>query len=771
MNDLTRRDFARISAALAMAQSRIRAQGAIKPPTVEDKGKTIEVVADGYSWRYNRDTDLFQLIDSRRRTMVSGRLQPVITVAAEGSNKSFSAGHLEQAQVESGKVTFEYQGVNGQASVSLTWRFEAHRVWLEPITYNSKARENVVSAHYFADLKEEKISPSLTATYLVVPGISEGSSLSPIVRDTIHLDETVWLGRGSPVPGLLQQWGLPVHFFCGFNIQEQNGLWSNAFSTHLSDSFVCGLAELPNGDLFLDLNSGKSSMWVDYRGDLWKHMQTPDSIKLGARLLWCFGANYYEAIAHYYLALLDSGIIPKKSSSQTQTAAALAPQFCTWGAQVAQARGGDKLDEAFLRKLYSDMKSSGMQAAMFSIDDKWEGTYGNLEHSEKDFPHFIQFLDQIRADGKRVGLWAALMRCERPADLGLTEDNVLKQPDGSPYVASEHPKYFILDFTQPEVATVLKELARKFMRRYKPDLVKFDFGYELPPVSKAAPKDKQWAGERMMWKGLDVVIRAMREVNPDLVVMYYQLSPFFIEFFDLHSSDDMFLAAGEYDLEANRRFFFSSLLGRLGVPTYGSSGYDCASAPNIWFDSAAIGTIGLLSDPKADEQGGGLTADDIARYNGIARVLRQESRFDILPLGVEYEASSRGAHARSWARFEQAKLVLLAYRPVAPGDENRLAQAIPPEIQSAVQSTMPVIVASQDRGDLASCSRLGLVPYSDGKIAVRRAASSRATIMHHYFGGKSERSNAKVRGGLLALTVERRSSSKEPLEWIEVNFA
>ena len=53
------------------------------------------------------------------------------------------------------------------------------------------------------------------------------------------------------------------------------------------------------------------------------------------------------------------------------------------------------------------------------------------------------------------------------------------------------------------------------------------------------------------------------------------------------------MAAGDYDYEANRRFFFSSLLGELGIPTYGSGGYDWGTMPNIWFDSALIGTAGV----------------------------------------------------------------------------------------------------------------------------------------------------------------------------------
>src|SRR6185437_2466735 len=252
--------------------------------------------------------------------------------------------------------------------------------------------------------------------------------------------------------------------------------------------------------------------------------------------------------------------IKKKQNSAKKTAIALTPQFCTWGAQVSREKTGDRLNEAFLTEIYSEMKAAGMKAGMFSIDDKWEGRYGNLEHSAERLPHFEQFLERVRADGNRIGLWASLMRCEKPSEIGLTEDPMLKNADESPVLSGGRVKYYILDCTQQEVAKVLSDLARKFIRRYKPDLLKFDFGYELPAVTKAAPKDKQWAGERMMWKGLDVVITAMREENPDLVIMYYQLSPLFLEYFDLHSPDDLFLNSGEYDIEANRRFFFSSLL-------------------------------------------------------------------------------------------------------------------------------------------------------------------------------------------------------------------
>lgn len=456
-------------------------------------------------------------------------------------------------------------------------------------------------------------------------------------------------------------------------------------------------------------------------------MRGPGRLTLGATFLWAVGLDYYQAIAAYYQALVQAGMIRGKQDSPRKAAACLAPQFCTWGSQVMRGKTDHKMDESFLIGIYEEMKASGMKAGMFSIDDKWEGVYGKLEHDATRLPHFEQFLDRVRSEGYRIGMWAAIMRSERPSDLGLTLDHVLKKPDGSSYKISGSSDYYILDFTQPEVAEVLDGVVRRFVRRYKPDLFKFDFGYELPPVGVAAP-DKQYSGERLMAKGLDVVIRAMREENPDLAVMYYNLSPHFLDYFDLHSPDDLFNDAGNYDMEANRRFYFSSLMGPLGVPTYGSSGYDWASAPNIWFDSAAVGTIGSLNDFRGDEEGEVSSPELIAKYNGIASVLRPTNTFEILPLDTVSEAPTLGAHARSWARFESGQLVLLAWRPPVPGEESPLMQSnsVDPRVKDAVHSSVPVVVASKTAESIARSSQLAVVSYGGGEISILRKQGQQA---------------------------------------------
>jgi hypothetical protein len=775
MLSLNRRTFVQLSSGAALGAASSRIFGFTDAPSISHESGIVRVTGSNYNWEYSQNDDTFKLRDSKNRLIVSGRMQPAVVVAPAGepSLRQCTLGKPSAPRSEKGRVTVDYEGVNGSGRLSLTWRFDEHGIWTEPIVYAAPSAQDVISLHYFSDVKANKPEPSLHANYLVVPGISEASTVSPIVRDYVSLNESVWLGRGSSAPGPSQQWGLPVHYFCGFSVDGSSGA-RDSFTEGRSAAFTCGLADLPGGDLFLQLDSGKSSLWIDYRSDLWKHMRGPGPIPLGATLYWSIAPDYYNAIAGYYQGLLQAGVIHKSQPSAKKIATALTPQFCAWGAQVDRKKANERQDEAFVTGIYEELKASGLKAGMLSIDDKWEGSYGNLEHSADRLPHFEQFLDKVHAEGHLVGIWAALMRCEHPAELGLTPEQMLKKPDGQPFVVGDDSQtgYYILDFTRPEVAKVLEDVARKFIRRYKPDLLKFDFGYEMPSVANAAPLDKKWTGERLMWKGLDVLINAMRKENPDLVVMYYNLSPLFLDYFDLYSPDDLFENAGEYDIEANRRFFFSSLLGQLGVPTYSSTGYDWAATSNIWFDAAALGTIGSMNDFKADEQGEGCTPELAARYNGLTHVLRPTITFEILPLDYVPEAPTLGAHARSWARIEAGQLVLFAFRPPVPGDFRPLArQTDDPRVKGAVQCGVPVVVASKTGDSIASSGNLAIVPYGDGEIVLRRNLGRTADIMFHYFGDAVTTSQAPIENGQLKITTRDRNSAGRPLEWIEVRIS
>jgi hypothetical protein len=767
MTALNRREFIQASAASLLLEG---ATTSASPARPNEKPATnpLRVEKKNYIWEWAASDDRFRLLDKQGRMMTSGTLQPAVVVQS-GSNKQARkciSGKPVGHSSKDDRVTVSYAAANGNGGLSVTWRFEDEGLWLEPIAYETPRFENVVALHYFARGTGQGAHPTLENFYLILPGISESPAMSPIVTSDLGLNVTCWLGRGSsPTPGLLQQWGLPAHFFCGFHSEKSRSVKSS-LTEYLSDAFCCGLAELPGGDLFLETRNGKHSLIVSYRSDLWENLRGPGQLKLGAKLYWAVGPNYYEAIRAYYRGLIQAGIVQRKNNSARKTAVALSSQFNCWGAESAIEKEGAKLDEATLHSFYKDLKASGMKSGMFVIDDKWEGKYGNLEHSSERFPHFEEFREQVRADGLHFGLWAAFMRCQDPADLGLDVSHMLHKTDGKPLISGEDDsKYYILDFTQPEVEKVLRARARRFAERYKPDLVKFDFGYELPPLSVAAPKDMAWAGERLMLKGLEVVVNGMREVNPDLVVMYYCLSPLFMEYLDLHSPDDLFLAAGEYDFEANRRFFFSSLLGELGMPTYGSGGYDWVSMPEIWFDSALIGTLGSLNSFAGDERDSMPTPERIAKYNGLSQALRTSNYFTIEPVDAEYLGVTRGAHSSSWARFESGELVGVALRTRRLNGQWGTAK-----FRDIVQTSATVVVTSQTSDGITTATKLAVVPYGEGELAIERSSeqASPVAVTEHYFGGTSKQRRIEIRDGKLRLALRERDEEGSPVEWIEL---
>jgi hypothetical protein len=365
-------------------------------------------------------------------------------------------------------------------------------------------------------------------------------------------------------------------------------------------------------------------------------------------------------------------------------------------------------------------------------------------------------------------MWAAFMRCEDPADMGLTTAHMLRRPDGKPIERADGPiRYYLLDFSQPEVQEALTRVARRYVRRYQPDLVKFDFGYELPGLAEGAPKDMRWAGERLLAKGLEVVIKAMHQENPDLVVMYYSLSPLFLQSFDLTCPDDMFMCAKEYDLEANRRFFFSGLLGEIGMPTYGSGGYDWSTMPEIWFDSAVVGTLGSLNSFSGDEEDEAPTPERVAKYNGLAHLLRPSNTFSIHPIDADYVSSTRGARSPSWARMENGRVVLLALR-AGQGSRGKAAS----KFADLAETSASVVVASKTAEGIERASSLAVVPYGDGELRIRRAAAEMkpAEIIEHAWGNRlAKRVSIPVKNGRLAIPLRERTDDGSPVEWIEVN--
>lgn len=721
----------------------------------------IRVSAATYQWTWDCESDIFSIFDAEKRLIGRGTQQPLVLTT---QNQMGLSDRMPLFEVDGNRVSIHYDAVNGGSRLTVCWHFHDDFILLEPLRYESTTDEDIIQVVYFSERNGVTCKPSFYSRYAVVPGLCMSTNINPVVDLHSKLSVTTVLGSGAMRgPGFTQQWGLPAHYFCTFNTSDK---WNAIGTKKLQSSAACwGLAALPHGDFRLEIREIGLSPVLNLRSDLWKQHPTPGVLELGSKWIIAFGAQFQEAIRNYYKILLRENVITHKIHSEKKNDVLLAPQYNTWGVESSKAMHPEELNEDIVRDVFDKLKRSGMKARTFVIDDKWEGRYGELRHDTARFPHFQSLLDEIRSQGFFIGLWAAFLRCQDPSMLGLNESHLLRAADGKPlWLSHGESRYGIFDVTQTAVQDVLRQRAREFIGAYRPDLIKFDFGYELPSLDVAAPFDMSYAGERLLQKGLDVIVGAMKEENPDLVIMYYGLSPLLIDYYDLHSPDDLVYCGGDYDLETNRRIFFSSICGELGMPTYGSSGYDWESALDIWFDSAPSGTLGSLHCFEGDENSHLPKPEWIAKYNGLAAILRKGTTFRVNPIGAKWQGGFRAAFAPSWERIEGDKTVLLALRPHQfdgkPADH---------PYKDILQTNVMLVVASLTDDEIWHAHRIGIVPFGNGTCTLRTIQHRKIKIVEHYFSGHQHITTVMQESPRIELILQP-TCNQEILEWVEIVY-
>jgi hypothetical protein len=190
--------------------------------------------------------------------------------------------------------------------------------------------------------------------------------------------------------------------------------------------------------------------------------------------------------------------------------------------------------------------------------------------------------------------------------------------------------------------------------------------------------------------------------------------------------------------------------------------------PNIWFDSALIGTLGSLNSFVGDEEDQMPTPALIAKYNGLSQVLRGSNVFTIEPVDADYIGPTRGAHTSSWARFENGEVVAVALRTFRL--DGRHASG---KFRDMVETSAPVVIASKTEQGIAQAAKLAVVPYGDGEVTLHLGdpQATQAVVLEHYFGGGSQENRVEIRNGTLRLALRERDEKGSPVEWIEVSVA
>jgi len=202
MNHFDRRHFLKVSAAgLLSAQADRMFAAPVQPVTASESNGTVRMEGASYVFEWSARDDRFRLLDKKGRLVTSGVMQPAITVSADSGSAATrcTSGKAVGHEVKDGKLTVNYEGVNGGARLQVIWRYDETGFWLDPFVYETPASEDIVAVHYFAECKEGRAEPSLESSHVVVPGISESSALSPLVSPGMGLNVTLWLGHGSSV--------------------------------------------------------------------------------------------------------------------------------------------------------------------------------------------------------------------------------------------------------------------------------------------------------------------------------------------------------------------------------------------------------------------------------------------------------------------------------------------------------------------------------------------------------------------------------------------
>lgn len=733
---------------------------------------TLRVKGDTYVWSWAAKDDRFRLEDAQGREITAGDLQPLLVLKVAGHVRN-RPGVLQAVTVGSERVDFIYalESLLGTVTVSLT--FAADRFWLEPVQYRNDAPADVVELRWFGALEDAAMVPRLSAHYLIVPGLSMSDGISPIVTAEENLDATVWLGRGAqPAEDLFQQWGLPSHYFAGFGRDGADGERASV-AGKLSAAFCCGLASVPNADMLLRTKAGQHSVIFRYHSDLWGHARTPGHLSLGGRLLWTFGSHWREAIRAYYQAVRAS-VMRSDSPSAAKRAAMTGTVFSMWGAQVASGKIGGKVDQAELQDIYASLRNSRLTMDTFVIEDRWESFPGSLTHDEARFPQFEPFLDRLRAEGIRPALWVTPLRCHSTELIGLEPRHLLRQASGAASQNATANSYSILDVSQSEVVDNVTGRLQAMMRRYRPGFIKFDFGYEMPPLALGAPADMSYAGEQLLLKAAQLLSSTVRAVDPDVVILYYGLSPFMVPYTDLTSPDDTFASGGDYDLEINRRIYFSSLLGELGMPTYGSGGYDWQSMPSIWFDTVLSGPLGAIADPRGDERGQGPTPAMVALFNGLRAVARRSTNFSIEAFSLDPVSPVKGARSASWIRREHGEIVGISMR-----HEPWMGSPGAGKIAGILEATMNVVATSMTADSLTRATAIAIVPLADGQFRMRRdrgfgarrsGSGNFPLLTEHFADGSTAVRRGHMDNGWCTVDLRTKSSTRSPLQWCELKF-
>jgi len=470
--------------------------------------------------------------------------------------------------------------------------------------------------------------------------------------------------------------------------------------------WVClGAGCVPDAALSWQVRSSSGAQEWLYREDLW---QAPvGSVRNWTQpLRLLFADSAWLAYREYFRSLGGKSV--NRSSLH---------QKSFWGTW------GDFRFERFDIPAAIDRALDEVETPLVCIDDPWESFTGSgIPHPQR-LPTFADDIAYGHKRGAQIGIWTSLAWIARPDLAGLDDNDLILSRDGAPikgmWCMDPHdPERWCscMDPSSARVRDYIRERTKRFMRLYRPTLLKIDFGYGVPGPDACAPRDPQYRGERLGFALAELVAGVAREIDATVTIMYVTLSPLWDHIQDLCGMDDLG-DAGHYEASGHGHWsVWAALLGDRGVGIMASSGYDWMADADVLLDTAVIGAPGA-NLPRQMDDGSSIPPAFIARRRALARWYRRTTYWTPRWWNSSSGSLAQEPEARSWGRLELVNGAEVLTAVALRGDSAETAGENPAE-KITWQGRWALIAQTLD--SVFVTAELACIPFGPGWISIAR---------------------------------------------------
>lgn len=639
-------------------------------------------------WNINKDAALL-MFKGADQPVWEGSLLPVMWLMKQNDEKIFiKPGVLyEQSKIEgnAGELALDFAGL-GEGNLkyellegSLVFK-KLQVTWHDPVP--------MVIAMYFGmsklDGEQKRVVPDLSKPFwpdwrsegYCVPG-AKGAPIQSFFRRWDFGHATIPLGNFGPSMGTPYAAAFPKPVY-SMAMGNRNG-W-----------MVIGAGDIPVGAMSLKVKSSAGSIEYLYREDIWGINKGNTRIwEEPLRLVWADDA--WKAFGRYFASF----------DKKTVDAVHQKSVWNTWG-------DWRRKDFEIQKTVDFALKN---EVDVFCFDDPWELFYGSDKPNMEKFPDFFEVIDEIKSQGKDIGIWQTVGWIEYPEKMGLTEEDLLIGIDGKPRKAAwtfsaEDKTYYCIDPSSERTRQYLRNRTHEIIKNIKPALIKLDFAYGLPPPDVAAPREPRYRGENYPYTLFKIIADAAHEVDPDITIQYYSIHPLH-EGQDLLSLDDLGDAWLWEEKGHDKWSIWAAQAGLWGAAITASSGYDWDALPGILLNCAVLGAPGAVLSRTIDDTIP-VPLKKIALFKALSRWHRKTTGF--IPLWLNSETGGMEAEPalNCWGRVEvinhDSVITALALRE--EGKETLQNKDI-----GNLQFSGNWALISQDKQSIFNTARLACIPF------------------------------------------------------------